>query len=95
MKKGNQNEYFSYYQIKSFIDVLAIQLIKLDNNFLFKIEDIRKDKELESIRTIIIKGFINCSIYSTEEVFIKLINEQKMANNNLFGQYNEGKDIEK
>ena len=85
----------SYYQIKSFIDVLSVQLKKFTKSFFFNAFDLHfRANDLKNIRTFVVENFIKLTSYFTEGAFTRLINEQKLTHNIMFGQYDEGKDIQ-
>ena len=89
-----QNKYPTYYQIKSFIDVLSVQFIKFNQSFILNAFDLYyRPDNLKNIRTFIIDSFIKLTNYFTEGAFTKLINEQTITHNKMFGQYDEGEDI--
>ena len=84
----------TYYQIISFINVLAVQLIKLNKNFyLNAFELILSGKKINRIRTIIVESFIKLTNHFTEGAFTNLIKGQEKVHQSLFGEYDEEKDI--
>ena len=66
----------TYYQIISFINMLAAQLRKLNQNYFLNAFQLITKKSQISLRTFIIKNFIEISQYFSEEKFKKLV-EQK------------------
>ena len=93
-KIKEQNKKPTYYQIKSFIDVLSVQFIKFNQSFILNAFDLHfRPDNLKNIRTFIIDNFIELTKYFTEGAFTKLINEQTITHHKMFGQYNEGEDI--
>ena len=90
--KENKNDYPSYYQINSFIDVLAVQLKIFNNNYYLNPE-LFKNNQLKEIRSFIIEGFINLTRYFTKAAYTKLLNEQLETHKMIYGRYNEEVDI--
>ena len=91
--RKNQNT--SYYQIKSFIDVLSVQLKKFTQSRFFNANDLdRRGNNLKKLRTFVVDNFISLTKYFTEGAFTNLINEQNLTHKISFGQYDEGEDIE-
>ena len=80
----------SYYQISSLIDLLAAQFKKLNQNFFLNPFYLIN----KQIRPLIIEGFINLSLYCIDGAFTKLINEQNITHNMVFGEYKENDDIQ-
>ena len=87
----------TYYQIISFIDILAEQLKKFNKNFyLNAFELLLKGKKQYEKRTFIVKSFIKLTKYFTKGAFTDLIKKQERVHNSLslsFGIYNEQQDI--
>ena len=83
----------SYYQIITFINILAAQLKRFNQSFFLNAHQlITSKKNAYLIRTFIVKNFIECSLNISEGIFSNLLsqnNEHKF----LFGQYNEEQDI--
>ena len=95
-KKYNENvKNFNYYQIDSFINVLADEFIKFNQNIHIKTLLLFKSVNIRHLRTLIFEGFIQHSNYFTQGAFTKLINEQKITHKMLFGQYDENEDNRK
>jgi hypothetical protein len=67
----------NYYQITSFIDVLAIQFKKFTRNFFLTANELRMQQQDTSIRTFILESFIKITKYFTEGVFTKIVKAQK------------------
>ena len=97
IKVSNNIKYPTYYQLKTFIDILGIQLKQFtQNNFLTALNIFNiGDKDLFSIRSTIVKNFINITKYFTQGAFDDLLKNQIITHNILFGQYDEGNDIKK
>ena len=91
--KDNNFTYYTYYQVKSLIDILAVQFKKFNQNYYLNAAEIGKFKNLRSVRTFTIQSIIKFSHYFTQGAFTKLIYEQKETSNLLFGVYNEIEDI--
>ena len=84
----------TYYQITSFINVLAIQLKKLNQNFFLNAAQLLSTKrKINYIRTFIVQSFIKITKHFTEGAFTNLLKGQEKVHKSLFGQYDEGKDL--
>jgi len=88
IETNKDNKYFNYYQIQTFIDVLADEFIKFNHSFYISTQILRE----KHLRSSIIEGFIKFSNYFTQGAFSKLINEQKSTHKILFGKYDEKED---
>ena len=89
----------NYYQITSFINLLAAQLKKFSRNMLFSAESIIDGRnhgiDLKDIRIFTINNFIGFTRYFTEGGFINLINNRKEKYNPRASQFiNEDKENE-
>jgi len=94
--KENENLFPSYYQLTTFIDVLAEQFKKFNQSYVINAAQLKYGvKNLSKVRTSIIDNFIKLSSYFTEGAFTHLINTQNLTHNILFGKYNEKEDIKK
>ena len=86
----------TYYQIISFINILAVQLKKLNQNvFLNAHQLLSSGKKINYIRTIIVKSFINLTKHFTEGAFTDLLKSQETTHKSQFGEYDEGEDVDK
>ena len=85
----------TYYQIISFINVLAVQLKKLNQNFFLNAHQLIISNRMSNclIRTFIVQSFIKLTIHFTKGAFTDLIKGQEKVHKSLFGQYDEGQDI--
>ena len=85
----------NYYQIISFINVLAVQLKKLNQNFyLNAFELINNYKQsICNVRTFIVTSFIKLTSHFTEGAFTNLLQEQTQVSKSQFGIYDEDKDL--
>ena len=85
----------NYYQITSFIDVLATQFKKFNQNFYLNAHMIKMFHNGDSmkIRSFIIESFIKLTKHFIEGAFTKIVKKKK-ANKIIFGEYNENKDNE-
>ena len=84
----------TYYQIISFINVLAIQLKKLNQNFFLNAYQlILTGKKINYIRTFIVESFIKITKHFTEGAFTNLLKGQENVHKSLCGIYDEGQDI--
>ena len=74
---------------------MSVQLKKFTKSFFFNAFDLHfRGNYLKNIRTFVVENFIKLTNYFTEGAFTRLINEQKLTHNIMFGQYDEGKDIQ-
>ena len=87
----------NYYQITSFINVLAVQLKKFNQNFFLSAYQLLTAGGTNNtkIRNFIVECFIKLTKHFTEGAFTDLLKNQKLVHDNLFGQYNENVDINK
>ena len=84
----------TYYQIISFINILAVQLKKLNKNFFLNAHElILTGKNINYIRTLIVESFIKLTKHFTEGAFTELLKSQTKVHNLQFGLYNEGEDL--
>ena len=84
----------TYYQIISFINVLAVQLKKFNQNFsLSAYQLLCSNKNISFIRTFIIQSFIKLTNHFTKGAFTDLLNSEEKVHKSIFGVYNEEKDI--
>ena len=86
----------TYYQIISFINVLALQLKRLNQNFSLNAHQLILSKSMDNclIRNFIVKSFIELTKHFTEGAFTELIKGQQNVHKSMrFGQYDEEKDI--
>ena len=96
MKKLNIEEP-NYYQIKSFINVLAVQLKRLNRNAYlnaFNLID-NYQRKLCPVRTFIVNSFIKLTSHFTKGAYTKLLQSQDELGKKEFGIYEEKKDLEK
>ena len=83
LKKELGIEYPTYYQIKSFINVLSGQLKKFSMihtftvPYLTRMEEVFKGKKFKQLRGIMIKSFIKNTIHFTQGAFDKILTAQK------------------
>jgi len=85
----------NYYQITSFINVLASQFKQFNQNFYLNAHMINKIHNGDSIkiRSFIVESFIKITKRFIEGVINKIVKKKK-ANKIIFGEYNESKDNE-
>ena len=85
----------SYYQIKTFIEILGYQLTKFSQNYFLSALNILSlgDKNLNQMREYLVKNFIQITKYFIQGAFDELIAKQKITHEMIFGQYDESKDI--
>ena len=82
----------TYYQINSFIDILAEQLRKFNQNYYLSSRQLRIAK-IPNIRKFILESFINITKHFTEGAFTELLKRQEQTHKVITGQYNEEQDI--
>ena len=87
----------NYYQITSFINVLAVQLKKFNQNFFLNAYQLLTSGGTNSskIRDFIVECFIKLTKHFTEGAFTDLLKSQKEVHDILFCQYDENSDISK
>jgi hypothetical protein len=85
----------SYYQVKTFIEILGYQLTKFSQNYFLSALNILSlgDKNLNQMREYLVKNFIQITKYFIQGAFDELIAKQKITHEMIFGQYDESKDI--
>ena len=84
----------TYYQINSFIDVLAVQLKVFNQNYYLNARQLKiKDEKMQPIRTFIVESFIKLTKHFTHGAFTGLLEKQVQTHRSLFGHYNEEEDI--
>ena len=85
----------TYYQIISFINVLAIQLKKFNQSYFLNAHQLLTAKGMNGclIRTFIVESFINLTKHFTEGAFTELLKSQENIHKKLFNQYDENNDI--
>ena len=84
----------NYYQIKSFIDILATQFKKFNQSFYLNtnvFEEFNIDKNL---RTFIIESFIKITKYFTKGAFNEILSSQEIYQKQFFGIYDENLDLD-
>ena len=87
----------TYYQITTFINVLANQLIQFNRNFFLSACTILDTGKFDncSIRSLIIRKFIELTRYFTKGAFTELLNEQEGIQTLRNSNCNEKEKIEK
>ena len=87
----------NYYQITSFINVLAVQLKKFNQNYFLNAYQLLTSGGVNSakIREFIVECFIKLTKHFTEGAYTDLIKNQQKVQKNLLGQYDENADINK
>ena len=85
----------TYYQIVSFINVLAIQLKKFNQSYFLSAYQLLSAKGMNGclIRTFIVESFIKLTKHFTEGAFTELLKSQETIHKILFNQYDENNDI--
>ena len=83
-------EFPNYYQITSFIDILATQLTKFNQNFYLNAYMIKMfhNGNTMKIRSFIVESFIKIAKYFIEGAFTKIVKKKK-NNKIVFGEYND------
>ena len=87
----------TYYQITTFINVLANQLIQFNRNYFLSACTILDTGRFNncSVRSLIIRKFIDLTKYFTKGAFTELLNEQESVQTLMNSKYNEHEKIEK
>ena len=83
----------TYYQINSFINILAEQIKQFSMNYYLNCRQLSLVK-LSNIRTFIVENFIKLTKHFTEGAYTDLLKRQEITYNNL-EKYNEEKDLKK
>ena len=97
IKSVNQIKNPSYFQIKTFIDVLGIIFNDLSRNYFLSSSNLIYLSNIEeaiNFRRIILEICINITKYFTQGAFDELLQGQMKTQEIIFGKYDEGKDIE-
>ena len=87
----------NYYQIISFINVLAVQLKRLNANYFLSVYQFLENEQdiLCSVRTTIVNSFINLTSHFTEGAYTNLLHSQDELSKSQFGIYTEKNDLDK
>ena len=86
----------NYYQIKSFIDVLAAQFKSFNRSFFINSFILDMYKSDKSIRTFIIDSYIKLTKHFTKGAFTELIRTQEDTRNLMnIDQYSQEEDVNK
>ena len=87
----------TYYQITTFINVLASQLIQFNRNYFLSACTILDTGNFKncSVRSLIIRKFIDLTKYFTKGAFTELLNEQESVQTLMNSKFNEKEKIEK
>ena len=87
----------TYYQIVTFINVLANQLIQFNRNYFLSACTILDTGRFDNclVRSLIIRKFIDLTKYFTKGAFTELLNEQEDVLNLIHKKKNEQEKIEK
>ena len=87
----------TYYQINTFINVLASQLIQFNRNYFLSACTILDTGNFKncSVRSLIIRKFIDLTKYFTKGAFTELLNEQESVQTLMNSKFNEKEKIEK
>ena len=91
-EENDKNQQPNYYQIKSFIEILACQFKKFNNNAYINANILIEQGNDTSIRTEIIENFINLTKYFTKGAFTEIIESQEITHSFILGKYKEEKD---
>ena len=85
----------NYYQIISFINVLAVQLIEFNKSWILNAHDLicGKRSSVLPLRTFIVDSFIKLTSHFTEGAFTHLLAQQNEVRESKFGEYAENKDL--
>ena len=96
IKKTNEMKYPSYFQIKTFINVLGMELKELTKNGFLSTSNLlisTNQEETDTLRNLLIEIFIKTTKYFTQGAFDELLKGQQRTHEMIFGEYNEGQDI--
>ena len=87
----------NYYQIISFINVLAGQLRKFNKNYYLNALELINNNRLSilHIRSFIVNSFINLTSHFTEGAYTDILKSQEQVGKSIGGVYNEKNDLEK
>ena len=87
----------TYYQITSFVDVLALQLRKLNKNIYINAFQliVSNNPNNRLVRQFIVQNFIKITKHFTEGAFTDLLKGQEIVHKTLFGDYKEEEDLNK
>ena len=84
----------NYYQIRSFIDILATQFIKFNKNYHLSASVLNEFNIDEGERTFLINSFIEITKYFTKGAYDSILNSQQAVHKLRFGEYNEKEYID-
>ena len=80
----------TYYQIMTFIDVLAVQLKKLNKSFYLNAFNLMlTGKNINPIRTFIVESFIKITNHFTKGAFTELLKKQEQVHKSQLGIFDE------
>ena len=80
----------TYYQITSFINILAVQFKKFNQNYILNAHNLKiSTKEGSLMRQLIIENFIKITKYFTEGAFTNLIKKLENSSNVKYGYYDK------
>ena len=87
----------TYYQITTFINVLASQLIQFNRNYFLSACSILDSGKCHNccVRSLIVKKFIELTSYFTKGAFTELLNEQEIVQTLMQSKGKEREKIEK
>ena len=87
----------TYYQITTFINVLASQLIQFNRNYFLSACSILDSGRFHNccVRSLIVKKFIELTSYFTKGAFTELLNEQEIVQTLMQSKGKEKEKIEK
>ena len=85
----------TYYQITTFIDILANQLIQFNRNYFLSACTIIDSGKFHNccVRSLIVNKFIELTRYFTKGAYTELLNEQKETQNILTYKFNETEEM--
>ena len=84
----------NYYQIKSFIDILATQFKKFNQSYYLNTNVFEEFNVDRALRTFIIESFIKITKYFTKGAFNEILSSQEIFQKQFFGSYNENLDLD-
>ena len=83
----------TYYQINTFINILAVQFKKFNQNYFLSAHNLKLSaKDIYTIRKYIINNFIDLTKYFTEGAFTNLLKNKEIKHEVKFGNYDKAQE---
>ena len=83
----------TYYQIISFINILSVQLKRLNRSYCLNAHQLLINKKKCIIRTFMVENFIKFAQNFVQGEFSNIIKNERIIHKRLFGIYDENNDI--